>query len=107
MKVLSSSVKLIIVFSIPIILFNIPYNALPTNTSICFFKYFLGITCPGCGITRAFLSVLHFEFIKAINLNFSIIIIFPIFSYYWFRYIIKITLLLLEDFSCHSKLKIQ
>ncbi len=29
------------------------------NSSICIFKVYTGLPCPGCGMTRAFLSVFH------------------------------------------------
>lgn len=31
----------------------------------CPFSFFLGISCPGCGMTRAFLSLLQFDFAQA------------------------------------------
>ena len=31
----------------------------------CLFKHFLSIPCPGCGMTRALLSVLRFDFAAA------------------------------------------
>jgi len=31
----------------------------------CLFKHFLNIECPGCGMTRAVLSALKFDFIAA------------------------------------------
>ena len=35
----------------------------------CVYLYFLGISCPGCGMTRAWLSVLHLDFYSAFNFN--------------------------------------
>ena len=31
----------------------------------CPIKYYLGISCPGCGMTRAWLAVLHLDFVGA------------------------------------------
>lgn len=31
----------------------------------CPIRYFLGISCPGCGMTRAWLAVLHLDFSQA------------------------------------------
>ncbi|MBR2223847.1 MAG: DUF2752 domain-containing protein [Christensenellaceae bacterium] len=33
----------------------------------CVFRYFLGIICPGCGMTRALLSALRLDFAAAWN----------------------------------------
>ena len=31
----------------------------------CVFRFFLGISCPGCGMTRALLAALRFDFVTA------------------------------------------
>lgn len=31
----------------------------------CIFQHYLGIPCPGCGMTRAMLAALHFDFVGA------------------------------------------
>ncbi len=33
----------------------------------CVFRFFLGISCPGCGMTRALLAALRFDFVSAWN----------------------------------------
>lgn len=35
----------------------------------CVYRQFLNIPCPGCGMTRACLSVLKFDFVKAFNFH--------------------------------------
>mgnify|MGYP004571777181 FL=1 len=49
----------------------------------CPFKSITNIPCPGCGMTRAFIALLHFEFMKALYYNFLsyFIIIVIILSY--------------------------
>lgn len=57
------------------ILSLIPYFDLP---DLCLIHHFTGIHCPGCGITRALLSVIHLDFYQAFryhNLFFIIIIL--------------------------------
>lgn len=54
-----------------------------TNTS-CPFNRFLGFCCPGCGMTRALLRVLHFDFIGAFKYHsmfWSVPILFWIFLF--------------------------
>lgn len=36
---------------------------------VCVFKKYLNINCPGCGLTRAFKSILSFDFITATKYN--------------------------------------
>lgn len=40
-------------------IFNVP----------CLFKLLFKIQCPGCGITRAYISLMHLDFAKAFELN--------------------------------------
>lgn len=35
----------------------------------CMFKSILGISCPGCGMTRAINEIMHLRFIEAFKLN--------------------------------------
>ena len=35
----------------------------------CVFKHFLGITCPGCGMTRAWIRVLHLDLARAFQMH--------------------------------------
>lgn len=61
--------------------------------SICIYKKITGKECFNCGMTRAFLSVLHLKFKDAIKYNWKVVIIFPytviIYVYSWYKYIIK------------------
>jgi len=72
-----------------IVLFNIPID----NLELCLFKQITGNPCWNCGMTRAFLSILHLEFKNAINYNWKVVLVFPltivIYLYSTYKYIIK------------------
>jgi len=51
------------------------------NLYICPFKYITGYSCPGCGLTRAFLSTAHWHFIEALQYNALVLIFFPFLLY--------------------------
>ena len=53
-QVLSIGIMLVAVISV-FVVFDIP----------CLIKLFLGCSCPGCGMTRAFLSALRLDFLGA------------------------------------------
>ena len=74
------------------ILFNIPVNFKILN-NICLFKFITGKECWNCGMTRAFLSILHLNFVDALNYNSKVIIVFPLtivlYIYSWYKFFFK------------------
>jgi len=82
-----------IIFNIILItiLYLLPLNLY--NIELCVYKTFTGKECFNCGMTRAFLSILHFDFAEAIKYNWRVIIVFPytliIYLYCWIKYILK------------------
>ena len=85
-------IKLFIVlnFFLWIILYFIPIDT-PMLQNICIIKRITGNRCFNCGMTRAFLSILHFDFRTAYAYNARVIIVFPItimlYLYHWYQYI--------------------
>lgn len=81
------------------IIFNLMLMTLlyyiPTNSelvsSICIFKRITGKDCWNCGMTRAFLSIIHLDFKAAYQYNSKVIIVFPftigVYIYSWYKYI--------------------
>lgn len=72
------------------ILYIIPIKRM--NIQLCLYKLITGKECFNCGMTRAFLSVLHLNFEEAINFNKNVIIVFPftlgLYLYSWYNYIV-------------------
>lgn len=50
----------------------------------CLFKTVTGISCPACGMTRAFIALLHFQFSKAVYQN---ILSIPVFIFIFYMII--------------------
>lgn len=77
-------------FILLIILYNIPINN-EILTKICLIKNITGKECLNCGMTRAFLSVLHLDFKNAYQYNSNVIIVFPltffIYLFSWYKFI--------------------
>lgn len=73
-----------------ILLYNLPME---TNHSLCIYKNITGKDCFNCGMTRAFLSILHLNFKRAIEYNWRVVIVFPytviMYIYVWMKYIVK------------------
>ena len=72
------------------LLYYIPINSEKLNT-ICIFKRITGDNCWNCGMTRAFLSILHLDFKNAYQYNSKVVIVFPltigIYTCSWYKYI--------------------
>lgn len=59
----------------------------------CPFRFFIGIPCPGCGMTRALVSLLRLDFDAAFHYH-PLIFIMPFFAAYLFvRFVLKKQLL--------------
>lgn len=52
----------------------------------CVFLHFTGIPCPGCGMTRAFLSVIRLDFLGALRYNPLIFCMPYVFAYIFFEF---------------------
>jgi hypothetical protein len=89
-KKLSQRIKGVGLVSIPFILHFIPICWLNGKHTICLFKNIFDRDCYGCGITRAILSILHFDLINAINYNKLVVIVFPLLVYIWTKTLIKL-----------------
>lgn len=72
------------------LLYYIPIDSEKLST-ICIFKRITGKNCWNCGMTRAFLSILHLNFETAYQYNPRVIIVFPetigMYVYSWYKYI--------------------
>ena len=73
-----------------ILLYNLPIE---TGHSLCIYKNITGKDCFNCGMTRAFLSILHLDFKKAMEYNWRVSFVFPytviLYIVTWVKYIIK------------------
>ncbi|MBN1444997.1 MAG: DUF2752 domain-containing protein [Candidatus Omnitrophica bacterium] len=74
---------------IPVLLFAMPVSTIEGFPSICLYKNIFGKDCPGCGMTRAVLSLLHLHFAEAFAFNRMIVIVFPLIVFLFFKNLIK------------------
>lgn len=75
------------------VLYCIPIKGNPVLENICLIKFLTGKECWNCGMTRAFLSILHFNFQDAFMYNKNCIVVFPvvvgIYIFCWYKFIFK------------------
>jgi hypothetical protein len=73
----------------PFLLYLVPLYWLNKQHSICLIKNIFGVECYGCGIARAIISAIQFNFVSAYEYNHLIIIVLPILIYLWVKMIIN------------------
>lgn len=81
-------IKLFVLTIMPVMVYLIPVSNIEKNPVPCLFRIILNKNCLGCGITRACLNAIHFNFNKAIEYNKLVVIVLPLcilcyISYYY------------------------
>jgi len=56
----------------------------------CLFRSFTGLTCPGCGSTRALHEILHGDFVTAFTLNPLLLLVLPVLLFVVVRYSVTV-----------------
>jgi hypothetical protein len=73
---------------VPVVLYLIPLEWIQSQHSVCLYKNITGNECIGCGMTRAILSAIHFQFENAYYFNKLVIIVCPLLIYIWSKSLI-------------------
>ncbi len=70
---------------LPFLVYLIPKASLFEGESICLFKRLLGVECPGCGMTRAIVSMMYLDFEAAWGYNHLSVVVAPLLLYLWVK----------------------
>ncbi len=68
---------------IPLILVLLPAGFFDEGQSVCLSVLLLDMECYGCGMTRAVMHLLHFDFQAAWSFNKLSFIVFPLLVFLW------------------------
>lgn len=68
---------------VPLVLLALPADFFDTGQSICLSVLLAGMECYACGMTRAGMHLIHFDFEQAWMYNKIIYVAFPIIAYLW------------------------
>jgi hypothetical protein len=74
-----------VIFIIPLVLVLMPKDFFDKGTSLCLSKTIAGIECYACGMTRAIMHLIHFDFETAWNFNKLSLIVFPLLIPLWVK----------------------
>ncbi len=69
---------------VPVILLVLPADFFDQGQSICLSILLFKQECYACGLTRALMHLIHFEFAEAYYFNILAFIVFPLLAYQWF-----------------------
>lgn len=75
----------ILVFAVPFLLLALPSDYFDTGQSRCLSIVLFEQECPACGLTRALMHLIHFNFAAAYKLNKMSLVIFPLIVYLWWK----------------------
>lgn len=74
-------IKLSLYLILPILLLLLPANYFDEGKSICISMLLFDSKCYGCGITRAMMHFIHFDFKSAFEFNKLVVVVGPLLIY--------------------------
>lgn len=80
---LAVSLRLIAYIVIPIVLLILPADYFDKGESICISRTLFDIECYACGLTRACMHLIHFQFVDAYYFNPLSFVVFPLLACLW------------------------
>ncbi len=75
----------LILFLIPVLLFILPVDYFDSGQSVCLSVLFFDLECYGCGMTRAVMHFIHFDFKEAIEYNELVLAVLPLLFLLWLK----------------------
>ncbi len=63
-----------------------------SSIPLCFFKYMSHLDCPGCGLSRSFISISHGHLIQALEFNILGPLVYLYFLIYLIRHLLNLIL---------------
>ena len=86
MKIFSvHKVGFFFIVSIPIVLLFIPLDWLAGQESLCLYHAITGNFCLGCGITKAVIAMIQFNFVRAWAFNPLVVVVGPLLTWIWLQ----------------------
>lgn len=75
--------------AIPLCLLLLPADFFDKGQTLCVSKLLTSTDCPACGLTRACMHLIHFQFEEAYAFNMFSFIAFPVLSVVWAMLFVK------------------
>lgn len=81
--------KLLLIVGLPVVLIILPKDFFNEGETMCLSKLLLNDECYACGMTRACMHLIHFDFEEAYSYNMLSFIAFPLLCVIWIQWFIK------------------
>lgn len=81
--------KLVFIVATPIVLLILPANFFDSGQSLCLSQVIFDVECYACGMTRACMHLIHFDFEEAYAYNMISFIVLPLLAVVWVQWFIK------------------
>lgn len=82
---LMAYVALGLLLIVPLLLAALPTTWVEQGPVICPYRRFLQLECPGCGMTRALVALMHGDFEAALIWNKGVIVVAPLLIFFWLK----------------------
>jgi hypothetical protein len=83
-------IQLAIVIIVPIVLFLLPANFFDKGESVCLSKTIFNLECYACGLTRACMHLIHFDFEGAFVYNLLSFVVMPLLGFIWIKWFLNL-----------------
>ena len=80
-------VLLVMLLMLPVLLMLLPVDFFDRGRSICIYTNITGKNCYGCGMTRALMHILHFDFTAAWAYNKLAFAVFPLIALFYLKWV--------------------
>jgi len=81
--------KLTLIIGLPIVLLILPADFFDNGESICLSKVIFNVECYACGMTRACMHLIHFDFEEAYSYHMMSFIALPLLGVIWILWGLK------------------
>ncbi len=72
----------------PLVFALVPPSRIEAGPPLCLSRLLFGVSCPGCGMTRALSCALHGHVRRALHHNNRVVLMLPLLGYAWWRAIV-------------------
>jgi hypothetical protein len=81
--------KLAFIVVVPTVLLILPADFFDNGEAVCLSRVLFNVECYACGLTRACMHLIHFEFEEAYTYHMMSFIIFPVLAVFWVIWFFK------------------